>query len=226
MMRRFILAALVAVLLLPTVVCVTSAQAGPWDEPTERAERWDFSIQTRYTGSSDFTGDNGESLSLSDDLGWGIGFNYNFNARFNMGFFFNWRSVYYDATVVDDSTPPNSTDYSNVLDTSTVAMSFYYYVMPKKLTPYLTGSLGWTLLDSNITSGISTGCWWDPWYGYVCSNYPTSYGADAFSYSLGVGVRLEVSPSVYFNVGYDRNWLDVNVANGFNIFRLDLGMTF
>ena len=83
---------------------------------------------------------------------------------------------------------------------------------------------GWTYLDSNIIDDYGgTFCWWDPWWGYVCNGYTSTYGADGVSYALGAGVRFEPTESVYIQVGYESDWLDLNTADQFNIFRVDVG---
>jgi len=49
--------------------------------------------------------------------------------------------------------------------------------------------IGWTWIDTNIPDGPPVGgCWWDPWWGYVCTTtYPTKTKS-AFSYQATLGV--------------------------------------
>jgi hypothetical protein len=158
--RLIIVSALIAAMATP-------ALAGQLGEPTIRAGHWDFSLQTRYTSSHDYDGPDGSSVSFNDDLGWGFGFGYNVNDRFSAGFLMSWRTVSYNATAVDATDATNTVNYSNWLDTGTIAATGTWNLLPKRFTPYVNGAIGWTMFDSNVASGIQTGCWYDPWWGYV-----------------------------------------------------------
>ena len=70
-----------------------------------------------------------------------------------------------------------------------------WHLMDGPLTPYVGAGLGWTWIDTNVPTGPPvTGCWWDPWWGYVCyTDYPTKT-TDAFSYQAILGVRYEFNP--------------------------------
>jgi opacity protein-like surface antigen len=193
---------------------------------TDRTQRWDLSIETRYTDSRTFDGDNGTSLELDDDLGWGFGFGYNLNERFNLGFLMSWRSISYTATYFDATDPANALKYGGWLDTGTFALMGQYNLMAKTFTPYVNGGIGWTLIDTNIVADYYAGCWYDPWWGYVCNGYTSTYGTDEASFALGAGIRLEPSDAVFIQVGYEKNWLEGSSnADGFDIFRIDLGFT-
>lgn len=219
MTRRVILLATI----LGAMAVPASAQLGA---STRRAGHWDFSVQTRYTASKDYDGAGGSRLALEDDLGWGFGFGYHANERFNVGFLMSWRSINYAASAVDATDATNVLNYSNWLDTGTFAVTGDWNILPQKFTPYVSGALGWTMIDTNIAAGISSGCWWDPWWGYVCSTYATTYGTDAFSYAIGAGLRLEVSQAFFLRVGYDYNGMDLDNVDGLNIFRVDAGITY
>jgi len=191
--------------------------------PLDRADTWDFSIMTRYSWSQDFTGDNGETLSLSDDLGWGFGFGYNISDSFNLGLEFLWHSFHYTANLVSEDDPSVTTPYSNVMDTSAFVFTGEYTIGKKRLMPYLSGNLGWMAVNTNITAGISSGCWWYPYYGYVCSAYPETYGSDEFTYGLGLGLRFQMTPGSFLKIGYEHSWVDINSYDGNDVMRIDVG---
>lgn len=194
--------------------------------PTDRTERWDLSIETRYAGSSDYSGKYNTGLELDDDLGWGFGFGYNMNERFSLGMLFSWRSVNYKATRENATDPNVVTDsYGGQLDTGTFAAMGQWNILPKSFTPYVNGGIGWTLIDTNIVADYQTGCWYDPWWGYVCSGYTSTYGTDCASFALGAGLRLEPSEAVFIQIGYEMDWLDLDSVDSFDIFRVDVGFT-
>ena len=211
--------------MIALVAVSASAARAQMSGPTSRARLWDFSVQTRYVGEQTRDGAAGSGVSIESDLGWGLGFGYNVNERFDVGLFFSWRSANYTATVVPEINPEDTQTYSNWLDTSTLAVSADWNILPKRFTPYVSGALGWTLMNTNIPADVYAGCWYDPWYGYVCAGDVATYGVDVFSYSIGAGVRLEVSQAVFIRVGYDYNGIDLEGADGLNIFRVDAGIT-
>jgi len=148
---------------------------------SSHAETWEFTIQTRYSWSKDYSSDNGTTVNLNNDLGWGFGFGYNLSEQFNLGFAFTWRSVYYNATIVSATDPAETRTYGNNLDTSTIAATGHYSFGKGRLKPYLAGNLGWVGFDTNIVAGVDSGCWYYPYYGYVCGSYTQTYGTDAFT---------------------------------------------
>jgi opacity protein-like surface antigen len=217
-MKRFGICALLLVL-------ATAGIAQAAELATMREGHWDFSVQTRYTPSQDFENEGGATLHLSDDLGWGFGFGYNVSDQFNLGFAWNWRGLNYSATVARDDAAFDS--YSNWLDTSTLALQGEYSLLRTKFSPYVNGSLGWTFIDSNIVSDYyGGGCYWDPWYGYICYDSYDTYSTEAFVYSVGAGMRMELTPTVFIRIGYEHGWMDMESVDGIDMFRVDLGSLF
>ncbi|MBD3855301.1 MAG: porin family protein, partial [Acidobacteria bacterium] len=86
-------------------------------------------------------------------------------------------------------------------------------------------------IDTNIPSGPpTTGCWWDPWWGYVCySSYPTET-TDAFSYQALLGIRYEFdNDRTFLRLGYTSQWMSFSSASGtprFDVVVLDIGWMF
>jgi opacity protein-like surface antigen len=219
----------VALLLsLIVILAAVAAEAQPTSSTLGRrqmgrAGQWDFSLQTRYTASQNYANDNGSALWLKDDLGLGFGFGYHLDERFNLGMAFTWRSIRYDATAVD---PDDGSlhGYNGTMDTGTVAIAGDWNLLPGRFTPYVSGSLGWMLIDTNIVAGIGSGCWYDPWLGYVCGSYVSTYGVDSGFASLGAGVRWQMAESVFMRVGYDHGWLDAGPVDDTNMLRIDIGL--
>jgi opacity protein-like surface antigen len=189
-----------------------------------RDGRWDLTLQTRYIGSKDYTGSGGSTASFEDDLGWGFGFGYNISSHFNLGLAFNWRSVNYQATAVDATNPDNTHRYANRLDASTMGLTAEWNILPGRFTPYVNGSLAWMILDTNILAGVGSGCWWDPWWGYVCGNVPVTYGKNTSATSLGLGGRFQFTDAFFVRVGYEHGWIGVDAADGTHMMRIDLGL--
>jgi opacity protein-like surface antigen len=219
MKQRLMILFLLATLLTP---CLAQAQKPSNWEPT-RAGKWEFSLQTRYTTSKEALGAGGSKLKLDDDLGWGFGFNYHLNKKFDLGMLFSWRTIGYQATGIDGIDPGTTIDYSNNLSISTFAITGDWNILEGPFTPYINGVLGWTLIDTNIVAGLSNGCYWDPWWGYICGTVPTTYGKDVFTYGLGAGGRFQVSESFFLRAGYEYAWIDAGNIDGTNMLRIDFG---
>ena len=220
-MTRRILVFLTAIMIFATVA---EAQR-PVRRPMQRGERWEFSIQTRYTWGATYDGDGGSEVKVHEDLGWGFGFGYNLNQHFNLGMIFAWRSVPYDAKAVnaDDGTLQ---DFNGEMTTSTFALTGDWNILKGKYTPYINGGLGWMHINTNIFAGWTSGCWWYPYYGYVCGPVPLTYGANKTIYNLGIGGRFELSDSVYLRGGYERGWISSGAYDATDILRIDIGFMF
>lgn len=213
--------------ILVVVLATLAAEAQPTRPPrpdVTRHGRWEFTLQTRYTASRDFDRDDGSSLSLKDSLGWGFGFGYNFNDRFDLALGFGWRRIPYDATAVDATDPENVARYNSELSVSTISLMGDWNILPGRLTPYVNGRVGWTMIDTNIVAGWGSGCWWDPWWGYVCGNVPYTYGKDTGSYGFGAGGRFQVSEGFFIKVGYEYGMTGLDSVDGNHMFRVDLGL--
>ena len=212
-------------LLMTILVTTAQAQLTRGSQP-QRTDNWEFTLQTRYLASQDKQNGDGSSVSLQDNVGWGFGFAYNFNQHFNLGMDFSWRSINYTATGVDEEAPATTTSYSSKLDTSTWSLLGNYHILKGRFTPFISGSFGWTLIDTNIFAGYGSGCWWDYWYGYVCSSYPTTYGTNTTVGNLGLGGRFELTPKFFIRVAYEHSWLGIDGVDSNNVFRTDIGFQF
>lgn len=216
--RSMVLAALLVVLV--------GQSAWAENGPTTRLEHWDFSLQTRYIGSVDISRDGGSSVAIEDDLGWGFGFGYNMSERLNIGFFTSWRNPNYTATRGVNGIAVDSLNYSGYLEVGTIALSAEYLLLPKKITPYVSGAIGYSFVDTNIPSDVYSACWYDPWYGYMCYTDVATFGEDGASYSLSVGLRVEASEAVFFRAAYEYDWIDLGEAVGASALRIDGGLMF
>lgn len=215
-MKRWFLITMILTLSLATL-----AEAGSF-AAEERTGRWDFSIQTRYSWSRDVTNDNGSKVAFEDDLGWGFGFSKYTSEKLNVGLAFAWHSIYYTATGVREDGEDTAT-YGNVMDTSAIAIQGQYAFTTSRIKPYVTGNLGWMWTNTNITADVEGGCWYYPYVGYVCDGYAETYGTDAFTYGLGLGLEIGLSPTAFLKVGWDHAWTDLDQWSDNDVLRVDLG---
>ena len=103
-----------------------------------------------------------------------------------------------------------------------------YNFLAADFTPYVTGGIGWSFIDTNIpNSQVEIGCWWDPWYGQICTPYQSTRTEDEFTYQVGAGVRWDFSPGFSMRFGYEKHWYDYgNATSTPDLDQLKLGVMF
>ena len=189
----------------------------------DRTGTWDFILPITYSDETTVDGQGGSSADINDTFGFGFGAGYNFNNHFQLGGLLNYNSRSYDATVVRND--GSKIQYGNNLDTWTFAMNGTYYFLDKNFTPFISGSVGYTWVDTNIQNGPPTGyCWWDPWYGYICNSYVPTKTQSSWTYGGGLGVRYDFNQRFSMQGSYNKSWVDIDNTSGstdIDIWRLD-----
>jgi opacity protein-like surface antigen len=223
MRGRMAALAAVAVVLMAEVAM---AQALGPSALSTRTRHWDGRLFTKYQFGKTIDADGGSNVKVDDDFGWGFGFDYNLSEHIGLGADFGWNYINYDANVVAQN-PANSFSYGNTADTGSALFNAMYYLLPKRMTPYVAGGIGWVWVNSNVVAGLVPGCYWDPWYGYICGYYPTTYGDDGTGYQLGAGIRYDAGRAFFLKLGYNHLWTDFGQdVTGFDSIRLDFGGMF
>jgi len=71
------------------------------------------------------------------------------------------------------------------------------------------------------------GCWWDPWWGYVCFQDWDTYSETEFTYNLGVGVRWDINSNLFSRAAYSREFISVKGSDlNFDMATLEIGWMF
>lgn len=210
-----------------TIGLFNPSQAQSVNTSSHRAGGYELYLQPRYIDSKILHGGGSSKVELSDTWGLGIGFGYNYTAHWSIHFAIDWASTGYDATRVSQTGATET--YASKLDTNSTTFTGMYNFFDKKLTPYVSGSLGWMFVDSNIPlAPPSTGCWWDYWYGYICSDQAPTKSETNFIYGAGLGLRFDATRSLFFRAEYSREWMDfdVNASEDFDVISFDVGWLF
>jgi hypothetical protein len=220
-------------LLAGSVIMLAAAPA--WSQQIDRDGRWEFYLGPHILLSDTLHTRGGSTLQTDAGLGLVFGFGYHVNPRLMLSGELSGNTVNYDGSTPSRDDPPGApTRYSGQLDFGTVAGTATWHFLPGPLTPYASASLGWTWMDTNIPTGPpQLGCWWDPWYGYICRpvyNTRTEQGA---SYGVGAGLRWDFEfgggYSGFARAGLDRRWLDLNNVSGsptLDAVRIEFGARF
>ena len=183
----------------------------------EREGTWEAGFLIADTGDDTLSGQNGTSLSVKSDVGWGFFGSYNFSNRLAVGGDWSFISPDYTATFrVDNGGIPGPLQtIRHTADVTNLHIKGTFNFLETDFTPFVEAGLGWTWIDSNVASGLpSTGCWWDPWWGYICSSYYDTYDSTRTSYTYAVGFRWDISPDFMLRADYGILDIDTSAASG------------
>lgn len=212
----------VAGLILALLAGATAAQA------QTREGHWEFTLGSLYQLGTDLEFKGGSTMETSDDFNFVLTTGYHATDRLQTSFGLQFASIGYDADVIKDD--GSHVGISGSYDVWSMSGNLILNLMDGPFTPYVGAGIGWTWIDTNVPSGApSTGCWWDPWWGYVCyTTYPTHQSSE-FSYQALAGLRLDLNRTTFLRVGYTSQWLDLGKAEGnprFDVLGLEIGWMF
>lgn len=185
-MDRFVITAVTLAIL--AIALPASAQ-----ETEDRDNTWELGTHVFSLGSESLAGNEGSSLDVDSQLGWGISGAYNFNNRFALGVEFGQVSPEYQATLVMDDGGSSET-VNSVMDITNLELSGAYYFFDSSFTPFVEAGIGYMRMDSQNSGDQqqNAGCWWDPWWGYICSSSFDAYSDSRTSYSGALGIRWDL----------------------------------
>jgi opacity protein-like surface antigen len=219
-----------AIAMLLLLAVSTSLQAQRFNQPSsydgQRDGTWEAALLIGSQSGLDVTGANGSALDIDSELGWGFALGWNWNSRWNFNYRFVMAKPDYTATIVPEDTalPPQTLSYTADRYSNQLNAAFNFFEGP--LTPYLQAGVGYAKLDSNLPSGApSVGCWWDPWWGYICFSDWSTYDASGFSYNLGLGMRWDVNPALFLRGAWNREFFSGDNADfDFDTLTLEVGL--
>lgn len=194
----------------------------------DRAQRWEATLQGRFTGSETIAFDNGAQAQVNSSTGFGFGFSYNFDERKAAGLDFAWNNLNYSGSATPGGGGPAQA-VSGTAYAGSMMLNGTYHFLDRPFTPYVTGGIGLTYTDTGIPAGVGTGCWWYPWYGYVCGPVTYTKTSTDWTYAIGAGLRWDVTPGFFLRGGVQQQWLSVGAASGtpsFIVGRFDIGFKF
>jgi opacity protein-like surface antigen len=208
-------------MLLAAHAMSAAGQSGP------RAGRWEFTLQPQYVDGGSVTGGNGSRADISSDWGFGFGLAYNLSNHLALGGELTWNDAGYRATIAPGvGNPGSSFSLAGTMETSTLRFNGTWNFLATSFTPFVTGGIGATYVDTNIPNG-PTSCWVDPWWGTYCDT-PTRSNT-YFSYNAGAGLRWDINRGFFMSAAYIRQWVDVGGGAGtpaFDQFRLVFGFKY
>jgi opacity protein-like surface antigen len=208
-MKHFHLGTCAALAACLGFVSVANAQS------SSRETGWEVGSELIYQTSHDVNFEGGSQLSFKDDLGIAITFGYRFNSRLELLLSLDWQNVSYDATVVSDTPLIQPFSVRGDMEALTPRASVNFNFIDGPVTPFVTAGIGYSFIDTNIPDAPpQNACWWDPWFGHICSTFQSTRNSEEFSYQAGAGVRWDLASGYTMRLGYEKHWIDLGEANG------------
>lgn len=199
---------LVLLLSLPAVAAAQSA---------DREGTWEVGVKWLDMSHEAIQGERGASLDVEGQYGLGFYGQYNFNEHFALAGEFAWSTPDYIAKFPLDPNPGQGLPPNTVvtvdaeLDVWFTNFKAVYNFMDRTITPYVEAGYGWTSVDSNIQDGpADTGCWWDPWWGYMCASFYDTYSNTVTSVTYAAGIRWDISDSSVLKLFYGERDTDLD----------------
>lgn len=219
-------AARIALTLSAVLIVSSSAYA-----QSRRAGSSEVYLGPVFTDSKNYSFDGGSTAKVDTGVGLSFGYGYNVDAHWQAGFDIAWQEADYRATVQPGTNNPGSARTLNgTLETRVLRFNGTYHFSSGDFTPFVTGGLGWTYVDTNIPAGLpELVCWWYPWYGQYCATYVPTETTTKFSYNVGAGLRLDFSRSALVRFLVNAQYVDFGGSYGsshITQYRIDLGTKF
>lgn len=227
MLRSFALIAL----LIVTSSTVLAQYDNPRKERSKagsRDGRWEGSVILAFQTGLDPVYGGGAALEIDSTTGWGVSFAWNWTDKWNLSYRLVSTSPKYAALVIpeDPDIVPQLVEHK--MSKYSHQFNVTYNFSRKPFTPFVAAGIGWTMLDSNVPSAPpTTGCWWDPWWGYICVSDWKTYSTSQFTYNVGAGLRWDINNAVYTKATYLREFLDAdNGSIDFDMAIFEFGLMF
>jgi opacity protein-like surface antigen len=171
---------------------------------------WEWSISALYQDSKSMGSENGSSLKVDSDVGLGFNVGYYLTDHFSLGADFDFLRPKYKAVLVDDTVvPAETTEIRHEMSQFNGRFKANYDFLDGPFRPFVEAGLGWTYFDSNVTDGPPiVGCWWHPYWGYICDGYYRTFNDTIFSYGVGAGFKYRFVGDSFLKLSVNQWWLD------------------
>ena len=197
--------------------------------PGSRQGQWQISLIPTYTNSQSIQFDGGAVADINAHSGFSIGIGYNFSDHLALDFDIGSADGNYTGTRILDDGSNTPQKYNGTFYTSHMNLGLTYNFLASRLTPFVTGNLGLTYIDSGIPTGnIGSVCWWDPWWGYFCGPYAQTYTTSEFSYGADLGLRFDITSNVFLKGSVGKSYINLDNSStpDFTIYKFTIGFSF
>lgn len=229
MLKRF----LILVLLMLFSVSVLAQYDHPRKKDRKRDVdsrdgRYEVALVLPYQNSASAAGEKGSAIEVDSTAGWGFSLGWNWTENINLSYRFMMNKPDYVATLIPDDLVNSPIDIGYEMSKTSHQLNATYNMLQRALTPFIAAGVGYAKLDSNIPNGLDrAACWWDPWYGYICSTEWNTFKTSEFTYNVGVGLRWDFSDFLFTKAAYSREFLSLGKGSlDFDYLMVELGLMF
>jgi opacity protein-like surface antigen len=222
--------------LLALLITVSTSVFAQYDHPrkkehvqsSEREGRWEGSVILAYQNGLTQSNEGGSKIDVDSSTGWGLSAAWNWTGNWNLSYRFLSIQPNYTATIVPEDSDQTAQVLDHKLTKNSHQFNVTYNFSRKAFTPFLVAGVGYSKVDTNVPNAPpSIGCWWDPWWGYICVSDWETYKTSGFSYNFGAGLRWDINDSIFTKAAYSRQYIDVkNGSTEFDMAILELGLMF
>jgi len=216
-----------AVVVLTCGLLALATTASP--QSADRAGRWEASAGLTFLNSTNVDFEGGTTADIDSDTGVRLGIAYHLSDHLEFSGSIGFSTVDYSARIAGDD-PGEFFGVHGELDTTSLMADATYNFLNGPFTPFVQAGVGWNWTDTNIADEPpQIGCWWDPWWGYVCANFQDTRTIDGFAYQLGAGARYDFGIAFAVEAAYRVMWIDFDNATStpdFDAFELSFGWKF
>ncbi|MGI9221517.1 MAG: porin family protein [Woeseiaceae bacterium] len=210
------------VLLLAAALCFSGTAIA---QQNDRDDMWEFGLLIFDQGSENLDGADDSSIDVDSTLAYGLTLAYNFNNHFALGGELSWSSPDYDAIIIPDDGVGIPQEINHELSIFSYSLKGTFNLLDGPFTPYAEVGLGWANVDSNIADQPPvTGCWWDPWWGYICDTFYSTYSKTREFYNGALGLRWDLDNGMSLKGSYGVQQLDTSKSTedaSFEMIRFD-----
>jgi opacity protein-like surface antigen len=202
--------------------------AAPALAQSARSGRGEIHFGPVFTDGESYVFEGGTTARTDTGVGLNFGYAYNFNSHLSAGIDFAWSETDYRATLQSVGNTASPRSVNGTVETSTIRFNGTYHFLTSALTPFVTGGLGWTYVDTNIPTGQAESfCWYYPWYGTYCGTFVETHSTTRFSYNLGAGLRFDAGKGVFRGL-INQQWINFDSygSTAWTQYRLDFGVKF
>lgn len=197
-------------------------------QSADRTGTWEAGVKLMDMSHEFVQGQGGSSLDVEGELSYGFFGGYNINEHFQLVGEIAWSDPDYFANIPLD--PTNIVVQVDAeLDVWFTQFKAVFNMLDRSFTPFAEIGYGWTVVDSNIQDGpADTGCWWDPWWGYMCASFYDTYESTVTSLTYAVGLRWDMGRSSVLKASYGIRETNLDRADDLSqdIFSVDFAWKF
>jgi len=187
----------------------------PYAGRLDRTGRREFSVFYRDFTAPSFTKDNVTlpglgtktgTFNIHDSATWGMQFGYNLSENLNVNMEFAYGEPNYSGSW-------GTSSFHGQGDLFNMEVNAEYNLLKKAFTPFVGAGIGWQYFDTNIPQGSpDVWCWWDYYWGYVCTASQSTHTSSEFTWNLSAGLRWDFTETLFAKASAKAVWANVGAA--------------